>query len=187
MTSIAYGDRAQMCTEAGTRATTSGCSSSSSECRRPCSPAGSSSSTLPVSAGLASVHNAATVAALPGRRRGAVRVGRGAGAEHARARVPQGCVLRVPGGGRGRHQDRLPARVAADRRLDQAHLARAGLPVDVLPVSVVLPPERSGLDAVRDALDRVWAGAVATDAATSRWSSRTIALRQVEQVVRAEA
>jgi hypothetical protein len=69
--------------------------------------------------------------------------------------------------------------------LDQAHLARAGLPVDVLPVSVVLPPERSGLDAVRDALDRVWAGAVARRGDLAMVES-AIALRQVEQVVRAQ-
>ena len=52
-------------------------------------------------------------------------------------------------------------------------------------MSVVLPPERSGLDAVRDALDRVWAGAVARRGDLAMVKS-AIALRQVEQVVRAE-
>ncbi len=135
--------------------------------------------------GLASVHNAATVAALPAA--DAVLFVSDAAQELS---APELDFLRAA-------CSTCPVVVEvvskidfqpAWRRiveLDRGHLARAELPVEVLPVSIVLPPERSGLDALRGALDGVWAGAVDRRANLAMVDAM-IALRQVEQVVRAE-
>ena len=69
--------------------------------------------------------------------------------------------------------------------LDRGHLARAGLAVDVVPVSVALSGERSGLAVLRAALDAVLHEAVDRRVDVALVEAQ-IALRQIEQVVRAE-
>ena len=185
VTSFAYGDRAQMCSEAGNPGNHLGLQLVELGVPSPLLAGGIQLVDTPGVGGLASVHNAATVAALPAA--DAVLFVSDAAQELSMPELEflkaacSACPVVVEVVTK---IDFQPAwrRIVS---LDRAHLARAGLPVEVLPVSVVLPPERSGLDAVRDALDRVWAGAVARRGDLAMVES-AIALRQVEQVVRAE-
>ncbi len=135
--------------------------------------------------GLASVHNAATVAALPAA--DAVLFVSDAAQELSAPELDflraacSACPVVVE------IVSKIDFQPAWRRivELDRGHLAKADLPVEVLPVSIVLPPERSGIDAVRDTLADVWARAVDRRADLAMVDAM-IALRQVEQVVRAE-
>ena len=182
---VAFADRARYCSEAGNRGNELGLQLVELGLPAPLLEGGLQLVDTPGVGGLASVHNAATVAALPAA--DAVLFVSDAAQELSAPELDflraacSACpvVIEVVS-----KIDFQPAwRRIVD--LDRGHLAHAGLPVDVLPVSIVLPAERSGLDALRGALDRVLQDAVSRRADLALVDA-AIALRQVEQVVRAE-
>ena len=113
---IAYDDRADYCSEAGNHDNDRGLQLVELGLPAPMLAAGMQLVDTPGVGGLASVHNAATVAALPAADAVLFVSDAAAGAERSRARLPAGRVLRMPRRHRGREQDRLPACVATHRR-----------------------------------------------------------------------
>lgn len=182
---IRYEDRAEYCSEAGNHDNDLGLQLVELGLPAPMLAGGLQLVDTPGVGGLASVHNAATVAALPAA--DAVLFVSDAAQELSAPELDflraacSACpvVIEVV-----TKIDFQPAwRRIVD--LDRGHLARAGLAVDVLPVSVVLAAERSGLAEVRAALDHVLHEAVDRRVDVALVEAQ-IALRQVEQVVRAE-
>ncbi len=185
VSAIAYDDRADYCSEAGNHDNDRGLQLVELGLPAPMLAAGMQLVDTPGVGGLASVHNAATVAALPAA--DAVLFVSDAAQELSAPELDflraacSACpvVIEVVS-----KIDFQPAwrRIV---ELDRGHLGRAGLPVEVLPVSVVLAAERSGLAALRANLDTVLNEAVDRRVDVAIVEAQ-IALRQVEQVVRAE-
>ncbi len=185
VSTIPYEDRAEYCSEAGNHDNDLGLQLVELGLPVPLLAAGLQLVDTPGVGGLASVHNAATVAALPAA--DAVLFVSDAAQELSAPELDflraacSACpvVIEVVS-----KIDFQPAwrRIV---ELDRGHLARARLAVDVLPVSVALSGERSGLAALRAALDAVLHVAVDRRVDVALVEAQ-IALRQIEQVVRAE-
>ena len=116
VSAISYDDRADFCSEAGNHDNDRGLQLVELGLPAPMLAGGLQLVDTPGVGGLASVHNAATVAALPAADAVLFVSDAAQELERARARFPAGRVLRVPGRHRGREQDRLPTRVATHRR-----------------------------------------------------------------------